>query len=88
MECTIIGLLGALLGMILGTLMALGISGVGIAMPPPPNANLGYTAEIRLMPWQIATAGLIGFVATFLAAIRPAQRVSKIDVVEALRYGT
>ncbi len=88
MECTIIGLLGALLGMILGILMALGISAVGIPMPPPPNANLGYTAEIRLMPWQIAAAGLIGFAATFIAAIRPALRVSKIDVVEALRYGT
>ena len=87
-ESLIIGLLGGLIGMILGILLALGISTVGIPMPPPPNANLGYTAEIRLMPWQIATAGLIGFAATLFAAIRPAQRVSKIDVVEALRYGT
>ena len=87
-ESLIIGLLGGLIGMILGILLALGISSVGIPMPPPPNANLGYTAEIRLMPWQIATAGLIGFAATLFAAIRPAQRVSKIDVVEALRYGT
>jgi putative ABC transport system permease protein len=88
LECTIIGLIGAILGMTMGSLLALGISAIGIPMPPPPNANLGYTAEIRLMPWQIAIAGLIGFMATFLAAIRPAQRVSKIDVVEALRYGT
>jgi putative ABC transport system permease protein len=87
-ESVLIGLLGGLLGMLVGSLLAVMISAIGIPMPPPPNANLGYTAEIRLMPWQILTAGLIGFVATFLAAIRPARRVSKIDVVDALRYGT
>jgi putative ABC transport system permease protein len=87
-ECIIIGLIGALLGMTIGSLLALGISAIGIPMPPPPNANLGYTAEIRLLPWQILAAGLIGFIATCLAAFRPAQRVSKLDIVEALRHGT
>lgn len=88
LESTLIGLIGALLGMVTGSLLALGISAIGIPMPPPPNANLGYTAEIRLMPWQIVSSGLIGFVATVLASIRPAWRVSKLDVVEALRHGT
>ncbi|MDP1537168.1 MAG: ABC transporter permease [Burkholderiales bacterium] len=87
-ESVIVGLIGALLGMTVGSLLALGISAIGIPMPPPPNANLGYTAEIRLLPWQVLSAGLIGFVATCLAAIRPARRVSKLDVVEALRHGT
>lgn len=86
-ESVIIGLLGALLGMSIGSLLALGISAIGIPMPPPPNANLGYTAEIRLLPEQVLTAGGIGFLATVLAAIRPARRVSKLDVVEALRHG-
>jgi putative ABC transport system permease protein len=87
-ESVIIGLIGALVGMIIGSLLAIGISAIGISMPPPPNANLGYTAEIRLVPSQILVSGLIGFVATCLAAIRPAIRVSKLDVVEALRHGT
>lgn len=87
-ESAIIGLMGALIGMVAGSGLALGISALGIPMPPPPNANLGYTAEIRLVPLQVLTAGAIGFVATFLAAIRPAQRVAKLDVVEALRHGT
>ena len=88
MESTLIGLIGALLGMIIGSLLALGISAIGIPMPPPPNANLGYTAEIRLVPWEVVSSGLIGFAATVLASIRPARRVSKLDVVESLRHGT
>jgi ABC-type lipoprotein release transport system permease subunit len=36
----------------------------------------------------VLASGLIGFIATCLAAIRPAKRVSKLDVVEALRHGT
>ena len=87
-ESVLIGLIGALLGMIAGSLLALGISAIGIPMPPPPNANLGYTAEIRLMPWQVVSSGLIGFAATVLASIRPARRVSRLDVVEALRHGS
>lgn len=86
-ESAIIGFLGSLVGMLAGSMLALIISAVGIPMPPPPNANLGYTAEIRLMASLVVTSGAIGFVATCLAAIRPAQRVSRLDVVEALRHG-
>lgn len=88
MECVVIGLIGALLGMLVGCLLAWLISAIGIPMPPPPNANLGYTAVIRLSPEGVLTAGAIGFVATCLAAIRPARRASRLDVVEALRHGT
>ena len=86
-ECTVIGGIGALLGVALGCALAVLISSVGIPMPPPPNANLGYTAMIRLVPSQVLTAGAVGFLATCLAAIRPARRVSRMDVVVALRHG-
>jgi len=88
MESALLGLIGALLGMALGSVLALGISAVGIPMPPPPNANLGYTAKIRLVPWEVVSSGLIGFVATVLASLRPARRASRLDVVESLRHGT
>ncbi len=82
-----LGLLGGLLGTILGCLAALGISAIGIPMPPPPNANLGYTALIRLDPTSVLTAGAVGFIASMLAAIIPARRAAKSDIVEALRHG-
>lgn len=87
LESLCLGVLGALIGMAFGCLAAIGISAVGIPMPPPPNANLGYTALIRIVPSTVLTAGAIGFVATILATIMPAQRAAKLEIVDALRHG-
>jgi putative ABC transport system permease protein len=87
LESLYLGVLGALIGMAFGCLAALGISAIGIPMPPPPNANLGYTALIRIVPSTVLTAGAIGFIATVLATIMPAQRAAKLEIVDALRHG-
>ena len=87
LESLCLGVLGALIGMAFGCLAALGISAIGIPMPPPPNANLGYTALIRIVPSTVLTAGAIGFIATMLATIMPAQRAAKLEIVDALRHG-
>lgn len=86
-ESALLGLIGAVLGMLLGCLAAWIISAIGIPMPPPPNANIGYTAYIRLVPTDVLTAGMIGLVATCLAAVMPARRASRMPVVDALRQG-
>jgi putative ABC transport system permease protein len=86
-ESLLLGLFGAGLGMALGCVLAWTISAIGIPMPPPPNANVGYTAYIRLLPIEVLSAGAVGFVATCLAAVLPARRVSRMNVVDALRKG-
>lgn len=86
-ESLCLGLLGAGLGMAVGCISAIGISAIGIPMPPPPNANLGYTALVRIVPATVMTAGAIGFVATILATILPARRAARLDIVDALRHG-
>lgn len=86
-EGVLVGACGAILGMLLGVLAAWGISAIGIPMPPPPNANLGYTAYIRVDPQSVMLAGLVGWLATVLASILPARRASKISIVDALRHG-
>lgn len=84
-ENALLGLFGALSGVVLGCALASGISAIGIPMPPPPNANSGYTAYIRIVPSVVATAFIIGLAATVLAALLPARSASRTHVAEALR---
>lgn len=84
-ENAIVGLVGAASGVLLGIMLALIISSIGIPMPPPPNSDLSYTAHISIVPSVIIGAFAVGLVATVLAAIVPALRVRHIPVVEALR---
>lgn len=86
LENVLLGLLGSLLGMILGAALATMISRIGIAMPPPPGSNIGYTATIHLVPWTLVIAGLTGVAASLLAAVLPARRASRLVIVEALRH--
>lgn len=85
LENFVLGAIGATIGVVLGWLLALAISAVGIPMPPPPNANIGYTAQILVLPSVAITAFVVGFFATTLAAILPASRVARIPVCDALR---
>lgn len=84
-ENSIIGLTGATAGVLIGILLALIISAIGIPMPPPPNSDLAYTARISIVPSVIFGAFAVGLIATILAAILPAMRVRHIPVVDALR---
>jgi len=85
LESGLLGVIGAALGLVLGLLLAWGISLVGIPMPPPPNSNVGYTAAIQIRSVVIEIAFVIGVAAAVVAALLPAGRVSRIPVVQALR---
>jgi putative ABC transport system permease protein len=84
-ENALLGLAGAATGVAAGLALAVIISAIGIPMPPPPNADLGYTAAIRIVPSVAAGAFGIGVLATVLAAIVPASRVARSKVADALR---
>ncbi|MBA4142483.1 MAG: ABC transporter permease [Nitrosospira sp.] len=84
-ESILLGLIGSALGLAFGMLCALVISAVGIPMPPPPNANLGYTAQIQIVPSALLISFTIGFAATVVATLLPARHVSRTQVAEALR---
>ena len=84
-ESALLGLIGSSAGVIIGAALASIISVIGIPMPPPPGANLGYTAHIQLIPLVILASFTIGFFATVLAALIPAFRITRIPIVDALR---
>ncbi len=84
-ENVIVGLMGSVVGVALGVAIALIVNALHITMPPPPNSNSGYFAGVQLDAWIVATAFLIGLVATPIMALLPARRISRVAVVDALR---
>ncbi len=85
LENAVIGAAGALLGALLAVGLALGISAIGIPMPPPPNSNMGYDAQIRLVFPVIAGAIALGVMAALLASLLPAWRAARQHIADALR---
>lgn len=88
LESAILGLGGALIGVVLGNALALLISKIGIPMPPPPNSDLGYISLIRTAWWITGLSFVVGLLSPVLAALRPARRAARGDVAEALRQAT
>jgi putative ABC transport system permease protein len=86
-ENLLLAVLGSGLGLALGALLAWIVSSIGIPMPPPPNADVGYTARIRLTPSVIGVGVVVGFLATMVAAVPPALRVARMRIADQLRQG-
>ncbi|MGX2038828.1 FtsX-like permease family protein [Methylocaldum sp. MU1018] len=85
-ESTVLGLLGASIGVVAGYGVAEVISVIGIPMPPAPGMSMGYTAEI-LITWPLAIGSLaLIFTATVLAGVYPAWKASRLEIVDALRH--
>jgi len=86
LENILMGLVGATVGIVLGVLVAYGVSKIGISMPPPPNSDLGYRAYIRISANARVSSFLIGLAATVLAALPPAMKMARMPIAEALRH--
>ena len=84
-ENSALGLIGATVGLLGGIGLALVISKVGIPMPPPPNANGGYTALIRILPSVCVTAFIVGLVATLASAVLVCRKPTRVPIADALR---
>jgi putative ABC transport system permease protein len=84
-ECLLLGVAGALVGVLVGVLLTSVISQIGIPMPPPPNSNAGYTAQIQLLPAIVWQAFTIGAAAALLSGLLPSLRARRVGIVDALR---
>lgn len=85
LECIALGAVGSAIGLGLGVTSALVISTIGIPMPPPPNADLGYVALIRVVPRVLLGAFAVGTISAAVAGIIPSLKIARIAPVEALR---
>lgn len=82
----LLGVAGAIAGLVVGFGLAQAISLVGIPMPPPPGRDTGFSGEI-LLTWRLAFWGaVIAVVPALLASLYPAWKASRLPIVDALRH--
>ncbi|TSA06330.1 MAG: ABC transporter permease [Deltaproteobacteria bacterium] len=86
LEGLILGILGGLLGIIVGTGLAYVISFIGIPMPPPPGANINWVAHIRVVPKLLFSSFLIALISSLLSSFYPAFKASRLVIADALRH--
>lgn len=80
------GILGGLLGVATGALLATLINGGNIMLPPPPGYTVGYKLTVLLQREVLMTAFLIAVVTSTLSSILPALKASRLKVVDALGH--
>lgn len=80
-----LGVIGTLAGLVLGVVLAVLISLIGIPMPPGPGMSWSYRAGIALSAQNLVTAGLVALLTTAFASLFPAWKASRLAIVDALR---
>lgn len=86
-EGVMLGAIGGLLGLCIGTALALIVSAIGIPMPPPPGMAVGFTGRIMVTPSLMLMSFMVAFLAACAATIYPAVKASRLNIVDALRHG-
>ncbi|MFZ4537487.1 ABC transporter permease [Propionivibrio sp.] len=85
-EGAMLGTIGGLLGLALGTLLAWVISSIGIPMPPPPGQSWGFMGEVMVTSGLAFEAFLLAVGSTLIASIIPARKASGMVIVDSLRF--
>lgn len=85
-EGALVGLAGAVAGVVLGWLLALAISAIGIPMPPSPGMDFSYTGRVTASVPVAVTAAVVALCASLLGSLYPAWKASRLPIVDALRH--
>lgn len=85
-EGGLIGLLGAIMGVIATLLVAVVVNMIEIPMPPPPGGTFGYPFKLHLVGQYFVLIPLFITIACMLATYFPARYASNLNISWALRH--
>jgi len=85
-EATLIGVLGAAVGLAGGNLLGVLLNASGLHIPPPPGTTVDMNFRVLHMPSLMVGSALMVIVSLALASILPALRASRLQIVEALAH--
>lgn len=86
LEATVLGVLGAAVGVIGGNLLGFALNASGLHLPPPPGTNVPMAFKVMIVPALGVGASLMVMVTLALASIVPAVRASRLQITEALAH--
>lgn len=85
-EGFLLGIIGGLAGLLIGTVFTLIVAKIGIVMPPPPGAAMSWLSEPMVVPSVLLQAFLLSLVTSLLSSYLPGRRASRFDIADALRH--
>jgi putative ABC transport system permease protein len=81
-----LGAIGGGAGLALGYALAVGLTGAGIRMPPPPTFTTGFPLVISVVPALYAGVLALMIVTLGVAAVLPAARAARLRITDALGH--
>jgi putative ABC transport system permease protein len=86
LEATLLGILGAAVGVAAGNLLGMLLNSSGLHMPPPPGYTVPMPFKVLHVPAQMIGSSLLVIVSLALSSIVPAVRASRLQIAEALAH--
>lgn len=85
-EAALLGLLGAAIGVVGGTLAGALLNSLNFRLPPPPGYTVGILFHVLHVPGVMIGSSFLVIVSLVLASILPAIRASRLRITEALAH--
>ena len=87
LEGLVLGVVGGILGVLSGCLVAFIVNSLGgLYMEPPPGFSTGYQIFILISPRILIFSFFVSFVSAGISSFLPALKAARLKVVDALRH--
>ncbi|MDR3774875.1 MAG: FtsX-like permease family protein [Terracidiphilus sp.] len=86
LEATLLGVLGAIVGVAGGNLIGFLLNHAGLHLPPPPGTTSPMLFQVLHVPSLMIGSSILVIVSLAMAAILPAIRASRLQIAEALAH--
>jgi putative ABC transport system permease protein len=85
-EATLMGVMGAVAGVVVGNGFGAILNASGLRMPPPPGYTEAILFKVLHLPGLMVGSSILVIVSLALASILPAIRASRLQIAEALAH--
>ena len=85
-EAMILGFIGSVLGVVIGVILANGITASELMMPTPPGSSETYPIRIFIESDVLIRNALLGLSIAIISSVYPAIKASRMVIINALKF--